>query len=1258
MHLLQRPLIKFAVLVFFTFALMQGAGRIGMGLLARFETPLNGLLTGFQVNVEGLDGGWRGLNPVVRISRITFSAGFVQNLLVEFDWLESAFRGTPVASRIYVEDAHLDLEKTDIGWRLAGMPPSRFDYNPTTLIKHSDQLSVSGSLGFVGLEGGGFEIQARGENRSGVNRVDVSITSLANDCVDECRLNLLVENQEKTLGMGEEHQKALIEGGIWIPAQVLGGSTVVLNGVRGGWSALNRVGGGSLQVDGISVRLPDSLGRTIETGLHVDARIDTRGIYGSLTDFGLRLGSTAWGPAHIYWSVKDSGVRLWLDELQVSEPMKIVHGLVSNVVVAEQWLGALAIDGKLKNVHGYIDSKGQASYSASLTDFSMEAYRGAPKLRHIAGEIVGYEAGAQIAINAQTATIAFPTLFHEEWQVANLQGVLGAWFKGRSFGLRAPILRLQYNDTLVAGGFTLARPPEMSQRRLSLLLHADQINVAGGRTFIPYKIPETLGAWLESGPKEGGLRDVDFAYRGQLVADPGELSKRISALGNVEDAVVEYHPEWPVVENAYAAVHLSGSNVYAQLHSATSLNAQIRSSAIEVAGRERYVMVDTTGIDLSTEQGLAFIRRSPLQNILQFVEPDWTGDGDLHLRGKLIVPLQASTQAVDPNITVDLAADLDEVDLRMPGYRLDLTELVGELVYSYPYDLYASALQGRIFDRPASFTAATHANTSSILFDASGRASGEDAYYVAALDGPALAQGEFPFTAQLVIGVGDNDIRELVVETDLSGLAINLPGELGKQHEEARKSLLNLQFLDDHTALQFRYGSANGWLRLEDQPVRGAVGIGASAPMVSTADKQVVIAGRLANMDLVEWFSGDSDGKDLIDFPLPLYVQSLVVSNVAIDEVSFADVVLEGIVTNDTAEIRFDAENIAGNVAYASDAPLKLDLDHVYLPPSDAPAAEVVDGYSQFVEDPFDIEVAHSLFDADVTIGELNVGDEKYGRWKFAVRPDDAGVLFDALDADVRDVHIEAPDGVIWRYDDVTEFQGTLHMTNMATVLPQWGYAASLETEKAVLDVVVEWPGSPANVSIANLEGELSIVANNGRFLDVESGNALKIFSLLNFSTLAQRLNFDFSDVRGKGVSFTDIDGKVVLDAGTMTFLEPLTIDGTGSKFVVAGTVDLNDGQLDNEMIITLPVSRGLPWYAAWAAFAANPLIGVGVLVGERVLRKPLEQFSSAKYAVTGSLDEPELKLLSIFDNTMEISADSLPSETISVPSEESTEGE
>jgi uncharacterized protein YhdP len=70
-------------------------------------------------------------------------------------------------------------------------------------------------------------------------------------------------------------------------------------------------------------------------------------------------------------------------------------------------------------------------------------------------------------------------------------------------------------------------------------------------------------------------------------------------------------------------------------------------------------------------------------------------------------------------------------------------------------------------------------------------------------------------------------------------------------------------------------------------------------------------------------------------------------------------------------------------------------------------------------------------------------------------------------------------------------------------------------------------------------------------------------------------------------------------------------------------------------MIVTLPVSKSLPWYGVYLALA-NPLAGAGIIVGERVLRKPMEQFSSAKYVIGGTIAEPTVNLVSVFDTSMD----------------------
>ena len=91
------------------------------------------------------------------------------------------------------------------------------------------------------------------------------------------------------------------------------------------------------------------------------------------------------------------------------------------------------------------------------------------------------------------------------------------------------------------------------------------------------------------------------------------------------------------------------------------------------------------------------------------------------------------------------------------------------------------------------------------------------------------------------------------------------------------------------------------------------------------------------------------------------------------------------------------------------------------------------------------------------------------------------------------------------------------------------------------------------------------------------------------------------------------------------------------NTFGAAGSqVDLDGGTLNNEMIVTLPVSASLPWYAAYLGIFANPLAAGAVIVGERIFRNQIEQFSSAKYKIEGTLDEPKVSFVRVFTNSMD----------------------
>jgi uncharacterized protein YhdP len=257
------------------------------------------------------------------------------------------------------------------------------------------------------------------------------------------------------------------------------------------------------------------------------------------------------------------------------------------------------------------------------------------------------------------------------------------------------------------------------------------------------------------------------------------------------------------------------------------------------------------------------------------------------------------------------------------------------------------------------------------------------------------------------------------------------------------------------------------------------------------------------------------------------------------------------------------------------------------------------------------------------------------------IRRDEQGFSIQDLIADVKGLHIEGSKPGHWNTsENVTRFAGVVSATNLAEVLPKWDYAASIESETAHLDADLSWPGSPLNFDLWDASGRMDVEIEDGRFLDVQSGSGtVRIFGLFNLAALAKRMTLDFSDVFGKGISFDHVTANTHLVDGFMTFTQPMEVEGTGGSFRLAGTVDLESGELDNEMVVTLPVSASLPWYAAYLSVFANPILGGAVFVGERLFRDQIESFSSAKYRIDGTLDDPNVTFVQVFSKSIDGSA-------------------
>ena len=272
----------------------------------------------------------------------------------------------------------------------------------------------------------------------------------------------------------------------------------------------------------------------------------------------------------------------------------------------------------------------------------------------------------------------------------------------------------------------------------------------------------------------------------------------------------------------------------------------------------------------------------------------------------------------------------------------------------------------------------------------------------------------------------------------------------------------------------------------------------------------------------------------------------------------------------------------------------------------------------------------------DFSTEKLLLNGMDLGAWSFDYRVEDDTARLTHLVATLPGLQILGTSHLSWRpgaADAQTLFQGEILVTDLAETLPILGLAPSIEADDLKLSAELHWAGSPAMLGFNRVQGRLKIHGGAGRFVQADIGSSLKLLGIFDFAHLAKRFRLDFSDISGKGFEFNDIRGEVALHQGVVEVVQPVLIQGSVGQFKLGGKLDFNTQAVDSDMIVTLPVSQNLPWYAAYSAVTVGPLTGIWIMLARYLFRKKIDQFSSAKYHISGTVDAPEIKFVGIFDD-------------------------
>ena len=867
-----------------------------------------------------------------------------------------------------------------------------------------------------------------------------------------------------------------------------------------------------------------------------------------------------------------------------------------------------------------------------------------PGLSGLSGFVqFGFGAG-YFDFDATNAQVQFGSLYDVPWSIAAIQGRLAYRQAEDGFALTSGKLVARADGLTAEGKLHMNLTQDRRSRTWGLVLSAKDFDLSAALPFLPNTVPETATRWLKENLLAGRSSTTGLFVHGSLDRISPKAEKQYGVQIALENGVIQYDPDWPVASATVGRIDVSNKGLFGD---------QLVTRLYATAASGVSVAMPFTDAGLLTEvvvqgqvQGpvadlIRFFQETPLQGQVKGVADSWTGKGRALGSAKVTVPLDGTIRA--PDVSAGLWVDQAEIALNDIG--LNLTGLRGQFDYETKTGLSAKQIQFDVLG------GSSNASIRSELF-------GNGGVTLIALKGDVdmapvtdwldltllrLTEGSTGYQGSLSVPYGGREDQPIFeFASDLRGITIDMPPPIGKIVADARRPLRVTQsFEATGSELAFELDqSAGGILSLVGDEIQGGIiEIGRYEPKAAAFDS-IRITGALPYASLEEWdgflLQLDALSKGDVAEAFRARLDSVQVQAAEFDLFGYA---LEDVALGlypDAGSWRMTLLNseVDGMVRLNDDpdAPLEIVLDNLNL---------ISDGA---LGDPLLGLTSEDLLPADVLIRSVYWDGEDYGRWQFTVQPNDEFVRLTNLMAQSKGMLIDVKDGLHWYPASdapYSKFEGLVRVEDMRACLAAWGYASGLEGENFGFQTTMEWPGSPLHIDLDRVKGSVNLTGGQGRIVQAEASNgALKLLGIFDFAEIAQRFSFDLSRMLSEGHAFNSVMGSFFLENGLVSIDSPIVVAGAGSQLTLAGEVNLLTETLDNDLIVTLPLNKNLPWYAAYSAVATGPLVGAGVFLAQKVFKKQIDELTSLKYEVSGTFSEPNVQFLSMFDSSLRKSAD------------------
>ncbi|RCV91132.1 YhdP family protein [Billgrantia montanilacus] len=817
-----------------------------------------------------------------------------------------------------------------------------------------------------------------------------------------------------------------------------------------------------------------------------------------------------------------------------------------------------------------------------------------------------------------------PQIFADPLALSHASGVINWSYDGPRSFVSGRRLKAGWQGAEVEGSFGLVVGGEL-RGGLGLDLHFRDADALERplMSWLPVGVlGDELEQWLDSGVA-GFVPKGSFKLHLPMFREGERVPPSMALDLDIVRGRLPFAPGWPALEQVEGRLQLGIETLDADVHHAESLGVEVRRGRVTLADEH----LEVSGDLMADADALRrYLEAMPVEG-MELVEP-WRGVGGA--TGKLDLSLLLGEP---DSMALDLETNVALEQLMHRDFGVTLRDVNGPLAWRQRGEE-EGGLEGRLEARLLGGPVTADIDTQAGRVDLEGAIEVSRLLELDAMpDLGTLLSGRLPWQGRLRM----DDHHSLRLESDLQGLAIDLPAPLGKAAGEARSLWVDAD-LDRHSVAA-ELGSELR-MRWRDMPGPGGgqgqvwLGRWPSAPAWPDGEGWDLDLYQ-PRLDFREWggvlASLTNVGDATAEIP-PLRRVGLETACLV-----GADGCL-GVATAQAApqagggwRVAMDSSLLIGHLDYrpALGDPLDIALQRLTL---DGLIPAQQEGVGALLDE---IETASEPaplpgWVEQLPNGRLRIADIQYqgrqmgpltARWQS--EPDRLTVSPLGLTLGQVSAHGE----VIWESagpgDSLTRSRLSLDGRDLGTALEKFGQPVAIRSGETRVRSQLAWPGAPWQFALARSRGNIDVELRDGRFVNLASPTA-RLVGLLNVDNLVRRLRMDFSDVTGQGTAFDHVVGAATLYEGVLETQGPVNISGPATTFTLDGTVDLARRELDQQLSVTVPVSSSLPLAAV---IAGAPVVGGALFIADRLFGRAIDRVTRIHYRVRGPWTSPQITL-------------------------------